>query len=301
MSRRSPLTALRLDSGPVPRLESLVAEMRKGTTLRVRVYGREVPALVGVMTRVKDWEILKTHHWYRIPVRSAPEGLDKVQWLAFYQTRVFGREKWSVNYYARVQGMATVPRIELLPDEPNHRRARALYYRVALGELTPLPRPIPSQRWRRIAFIPTSLERLLRAEEVNDLYRISPIEERLYFLLREAGLEPERQFYVRESGAGHLLDMAVLCADGNLDVECDGELYHSGRERAAADRERDNSLTEAGWRILRFSGHEITADPERCVHRIRRTVRRMGGPGPGPRPRQGSAAATRHGPVSNIQ
>jgi very-short-patch-repair endonuclease len=257
-----------------------VAEEKGRAGWRIRIFGRETPALVGVVTRRKDLATIREQRWYRIPVRTAPEDLDKVQWLAFYQTAVFGPEKWAVNYYARVEGITTLPRCRLLPDEPNDRRARELYHRVALGELHALPRPIPSRRLRRIVFIPTSLERLLRAGEINDLYHMSPIEERLYLLLRDAGLEPERQYLVRESGAGHMLDMAVFCSDGNLDVECDGERWHSGPDKAAADRERDNSLTEAGWRILRFSGREINAEPDRCLRRIRRTVRRLGGPGP---------------------
>jgi very-short-patch-repair endonuclease len=256
-----------------------MVERRKGATFRVRIYDRETPALVGVVTRREDLIIARERHWYRIPARVTIDDLDKVRWLAFYQTAVFGPEKWSVNYLAHVEGITTVTRVELLPGEPTHRRAHELYYRIALDELRPLPRSIPSRRLRRIVFIPTSLERLLRAEEINDLYRVSPIEERLYFLLRDAGLEPERQFFIRESGSGHMLDMALFCTDGNLDVECDGEAWHSGRDRAAADRERDNNLTEAGWRILRFSGREIEAAPDKCVRRIRRTVRRLGGPG----------------------
>jgi len=193
---------------------------------RLRVYGPETPALVGIVTRRKDWELVRSRHWYRIPVRTAPEGLDKVRYLAFYQTRVFGEEKWAVNWYAQVKDITRATRRELLPDEPGHPRAGAEYYKVELGELTRLPQPIPSRRWRRIVFIPTSLERLMHAQEVNDLFKVSPIEEKLYFTLKDVGLPAERQFFVREEGSGYMLDMAVFCRDGNLDIECDGDTYH---------------------------------------------------------------------------
>ncbi|NPV14708.1 hypothetical protein HPY86_07230 [candidate division WOR-3 bacterium] len=130
----------------------------------------ETPALVAVVTRRKDWQILRERHWYRIPVEKAPEGLNRVQFLAFYQTAVFGAEKWAVNYYARVKGMRRVLRSEILPEESRHPRANQFYYQIMVSDLMPLPRSVPSKRWRRIVFIPTTLERLMRAEEVNDLY-----------------------------------------------------------------------------------------------------------------------------------
>jgi very-short-patch-repair endonuclease len=244
---------------------------------RVRVFGPETPALVGIVTRMKDWELVRSRHWYRIPVRTAPEGLDSIHYLAFYQARLFGREKWAVSWYARVRGISKLTRRELLPDEPAHPRAGAEYYKVELGELERLPCPIPSRRWRRIVFIPTSLERLLHAQEINDLFKVSPIEEKLYFTLQDAGLPAERQYFVREGSSGYMLDMAVFCRDSNLDIECDGDTYHSGRDKADEDRERDNTLTTAGWHILRFSSRRILYDTGHCVDTVERTVRRFGG------------------------
>ncbi len=246
---------------------------------RVRVFGPETPALVGIVTRMKDWELVQSERWYRIPVRSAPEGLEDIRYLAFYHTRLFGKEKWAVNWYAPVRGIGKATRRELLPDEPAHPRAGAEYYRVRVGELERLPRPIPSRRWRRIVFIPTSLERLLHAQEINDLFKVSPIEEKLYFTLQDAGLPAERQYFVREGSSGYMLDMAVFCRDSNLDIECDGDTYHSGRDKADQDRERDNTLTTAGWHILRFSGRRILRDTGYCVDTVKRTVRRLGGVG----------------------
>ncbi len=235
------------------------------------------PALVGVITRTKDWAILTTQHWYRIPVKNAPENLELARYLAFYQTRVFGAEKWAVNYYARVKAITVTRRIELLPNEPDHPRANEDYYRLEIEELKKLPNPILSQRRRRIVFIPTTLERLLTAKEINELYYTSPIEARLYRYLRTAELQPERQFFVRDRGRGYFLDLAVFCEKGKIDVECDGETYHSGRERAQADRQRDNRLTARGWRILRFSGSEINSDLSGCVAMVQRVVKRLGG------------------------
>jgi very-short-patch-repair endonuclease len=237
----------------------------------------ETPLLVGIVNRRKDWRLIETEHWYRIPVRTAPVSLDVTKYVAFYRTSVFGADKWSVSHYARVAGITRLKRRELLPDEPRHRRADEEYYCVALGELERLPTPIPSRRWRRVVFIPTTLEKLLKAEEINDLYHGSPLEDRLHYALRETGLEAERQFLVRESDTGYMLDFAVFCSNGRLDVECDGESYHLGREAARRDRTRDNDLVAAGWRVLRFSGSEIAGNLEGCIRMIRRVVRRLGG------------------------
>ena len=239
--------------------------------------GSETPALVGVVTRKKDFRLLADRRWYRIPVRTAPESLEQARYLAFYQTMVFGEEKWAVNWYARVRGLSRMRRIDLLPDEPRHRRAEEMYFRVDIDDLLRLPNPVPSRRLRRIVFIPTSLERLFVAEEINDLFKVSPIEDKLFFQLRKAGLAAERQFFVRDGRSAYALDMALFCRDGAVDIECDGERCHSGREKAEQDRGRDNALTTAGWRILRFSGREILVNPQGCVKLIRRMVDRLGG------------------------
>ena len=186
----------------------------------------ETPLLVGIVNRVKDWNLVKTEHWYRIPVKSAPAQLHAMEYPAFYLTKSLQDEKWAVTYYARITGMVTVPRRELLPDEPDHKRAGEPYYRIDIGELQRLPQPIPSRRWRRIIFIPTTLEKLLNAEEINDLFHTSPIEDRLHGVLKRADVPAERQYLVREPEAGYMLDFALFCRDGNLDVECDGDWYH---------------------------------------------------------------------------
>lgn len=239
--------------------------------------GSGTPALVAVINRKKDFQILKEQRWYRIPVSHAPDGLERVKFIAFYQTKAFGDEGWAVNYYAAVERIRRARRIELLPDEPGHPRAGEFYYRVAIGELARLPRPIPSQRWRRIVFIPTTLERLFHAREINDLYWTSPLEEKLYRALRRAGLTPERQFYVGSGAGGYFLDLAIFCREGVVDVECDGASYHTGLKKAEQDRQRDNCLTLRGWRILRFSGREIRQNLRGCVEMVKRMVKNLGG------------------------
>jgi very-short-patch-repair endonuclease len=261
----------------LPVIPSRAGKRRRRVRTPVWELKGQTPALVAVISRKKDWEILLDRHWYRVPVRTAPERLERARYIAWYQTSAFGDEKWAVNRYARVERVIALRRIDLLPDEAGHPRAREVYFRVDVGDVLRLPHPVPSRRWRRIVFIPTTLERLFLAREVNDLYDTSPIEDRLYFALRDAGLAPERQFLVRDEKPGQMLDLALFCRDGRVGVECDGESYHSGKDKAEQDRHKDNSVNAAGWHLLRFSGREINNRTGECVATVKRTVRRLGG------------------------
>ena len=124
--------------------------------------------LVCLINTPKDLEIARWDHWYRIPVKHAPqEYMPDI--LAFYLTADFGDEKWAVHEYAEVRGHELVRRAELFPDQPNHPRADEVYFKLQLGPLQRLPRPIPSLKWRRITFIQTTGDRLVNALEVSEL------------------------------------------------------------------------------------------------------------------------------------
>ena len=81
--------------------------------------------LVAIMNNLRDFDIARDQHWYRIPVRSAQRRLKDrwpPRWLALYQTMVFGPERWAINYYADVRAIRKVTRRALLPQEPAHAR-----------------------------------------------------------------------------------------------------------------------------------------------------------------------------------
>ena len=143
--------------------------------------------LVALCKTPRDLEIARLLGWYRIPLASAPKTL-RVDWLAFFLTAAFGEERWSVRYLAEVRGYELRRRSELLRDEPDHPRANEPYYRVQIGPVEGLPRPIPALDWRRLLFVYTTGERLLRARDVRDLsVPLSQGEDRLWSLLRERG------------------------------------------------------------------------------------------------------------------
>jgi hypothetical protein len=140
--------------------------------------------LVAVVNNPRDLEIARLLGWYRIPLRTAPKVI-AVDYLAFYQTGAFGDEKWRIHFVAPVHGHELTTRSELLKTEPDHPRAKEEYYKVQLGALERLARPILAETWRRITFLYTTGEYLLNATTINDLVVQSDERQLLWQALRE--------------------------------------------------------------------------------------------------------------------
>ena len=154
--------------------------------------------LIAVMNHARDLERARDEHWYRIPVRSAPKFFPP-DYVAFYFTKPFSADAFSVRWYAQVRGHELVTRRDLLPDEPDHPRADQRYYKLQLGKLVELPHPIPSRSLRRITFILTNGKRLNEAWEINDLFLGPREQDILWRALKEARLQAERNYVIREA------------------------------------------------------------------------------------------------------
>lgn len=127
------------------------------------------PLLVVLVNNQRDWHRVVDERWYRLPLARAPLPAAAL-YLAFYHTRAFPAVAWQIAHYAPVVRYRLLRRREILPDEPLHPRADELYYKIELGPLQQLARPVPSRRLRRLTFIPTTLERLRAAEDVAELW-----------------------------------------------------------------------------------------------------------------------------------
>jgi hypothetical protein len=214
--------------------------------------------LVVVLNNKRDFEIARILGWYRIPLKTAPKTV-AVDWLAFYQTAKFGDEKWAINYIAPVHGHELTTRAELLRTQPDHPRAREQYFKIQLGSLERLPRPIPSRKWRRVTFLYTTGERLLAAQELNDLIVQSAERETLWQALRERGLRAERQYEAAPSGE---IDLALLCALGQLGI---------------AVGETQKLKERGGWQYLTFPEAAVKDDLPAVVKAVKKKVKEMGG------------------------
>jgi hypothetical protein len=128
--------------------------------------------------------------------------------------------------------------------------------------------------------------RLLRCLASTGPVRVrSGAETEMLLVCRRAGL-PEPVINGRVTG----MEVDFHWPELRLVVEVDGWRFHGGRERANADRDRDQRLLVAGWQVVRFTRDQIAADPAGCARRLAEiaAVRRDGGSaGQGRRRRSG--------------
>lgn len=241
----------------------------------------DAPLLIAIMNNPLDLALAREQRWYRIPVSSAEKWLKgnwPPQWLAFYQTKVFGDEAFSVRYFSRVVGIRQAFRHELFPEQPRDEKANRRYYQLMLGPLQCRSVPIVSRRWRRITFIPTTWAQFEQATEINDLYRESALEERLWQQFKLLNIPAERQEFVTVKGRSYALDFAVYCVKGKIDIEADGDIWHTGPEHAPRDNMRNNDLGAAGWTVLRFSTLQINEQlADYCLPTIVGNINALGG------------------------
>jgi len=108
-----------------------------------------------------------------------------VDQLAFYQPLAFGDHGGQIEYIAQVRGHELTTRGELLRDETDHPRANEEYYKIQIGALEKLKEPVKSEKWKRLTFLYTTGEYLLKAESLNDLVVNGDERQLLWRSLRE--------------------------------------------------------------------------------------------------------------------
>ena len=140
--------------------------------------------LVCLLPSPRDFEIARLLGWYRIPFRSSPKVV-AVDYLAFYQAGSFGEQAGRIEWIAAVRGHELTTRGELLRDEPHHPRAAEEYFKVQIGPLERLAAPVLADKWKRLTFLYTTGEYLLKARTLNDLVVQSDERQLLWQSLRE--------------------------------------------------------------------------------------------------------------------
>jgi hypothetical protein len=140
--------------------------------------------LVCLIPSPRDMEIARLLGWYRIPLRTAPKVV-AVDYLAFYQPASFAERGGQIEFIALVRGHELATRAELLKEETNHPRANEEYFKIQIGALERLSKPIVAEKWRRITFLYTTGEYLLKAQTINDLVIQSDERASLWQSLRE--------------------------------------------------------------------------------------------------------------------
>ncbi|MBP2371176.1 DUF559 domain-containing protein [Pseudonocardia parietis] len=101
----------------------------------------------------------------------------------------------------------------------------------------------------------------------------SPPETRLRLLLVRAGLpRPVPQHPVLDDERRRALWLDLAWPEHRLAVEYDGDDHFATPEKARADAQRHTRLVAAGWRVLRYTAHEMRHEPDRIVAEVRRAL-----------------------------
>ncbi len=221
--------------------------------------------LVAVINNAEDLRRAASEGWYRIPQRTAPRRIG-ADYLAFYQTGAFKpqAEAQTVTYFAPTRRYRLLTRRELLPTEAEHPRADDYYFRIEIGPLMRLERPIPARQFRRATFIHTTMEQLLTAQEITELYRQADPFDTLWQALREHKLRPLKNRLVGDQP----VDLALRARGGYLGIQC-GE---SNRTREFAPP----ILTDR-WEWLHLSAAQIQQDLPSCLRQVGAALIQLGG------------------------
>jgi hypothetical protein len=172
--------------------------------------------LIGVINRKRDLAYARDEHWYRIPRDRMARGVH-VEYIAFFLSGAFGERSSSICYYAERKGTELLYRRDLLPNEPNHKRADSVYYKVGLSDLVEKTPPIVNPTHRPISFIYTTWDRFVRARQISDLY--SPNDyfvDRVYHALRDHGIRPDRYWDAEQRETGFPAHVRILCENGTV-------------------------------------------------------------------------------------
>ncbi|MDO9546948.1 MAG: hypothetical protein Q7J07_09420 [Pelolinea sp.] len=170
--------------------------------------------LTAIIPTPRDLEIARILGWYRIPFRFAPK-IVQVDYIAFYQPAVFGEgHSHCIETVAAVQGVELTTRKEIIREEPDHPRADEEYYKIQLGPLIELDRPIRAGKWKRITFLYTTGNYLSNAETINDLVVRSNERKILWRSLREKASNFQTKSDIDQNDLD--LDENILIMLGNL-------------------------------------------------------------------------------------
>ena len=70
-------------------------------------------------------------------------------------------------------------------------------------------------------------------------------------------IEAERQCRVETGSQFFYLDFALFCKERKIDIECDGDEFHSKLADVKRDKKRNNLLESLGWAVLRFTTDDL--------------------------------------------
>ena len=106
------------------------------------------------------------------------------------------------------------------------------------------------------------------AEEIKqaevEKFAESPFEKDVAGYLVDRGYHIVQQWKV----GAYRIDIVAVCGGKTVAIECDGERWHSGKEKIREDMERQTILERLGWTFIRIRGSEYYRDSEKTMKRV---------------------------------
>ena len=243
-------------------------------------YENEKDVLVALLKDKADIHYADVEHWYRIPTSTKQVPLmvknGTIKYIAFWQPKVYGDDKWSVQWFAEVKDIKIVKGKDL-KYPPGHVKAEKEYYKIEFDRVENLPDPIYAREGRRVLFITTTQKHLMYAKDINDIFYESPLEEKLWKEFKKLKINAERQWSIKPYKSWFTVDFALFCQTRNIAIECDGDTYHNKKDEIERDKERDNSLFLSKWDTMRFTSDKINYKFDDTIAMIREAVDKYGG------------------------
>jgi very-short-patch-repair endonuclease len=232
--------------------------------------------LVGVLKNWRNFQILLHENWYHIPAGKMPK--KDFAYLAFYQPLSFGHASKRIGYYGRVKKIEIKKRLELFPKQTGHLAANQDYYKITIQKLVKLEQPIKNIIPRRIIFGFTTLNQLLGARDILELYNINDTEEIMERNLKKLKIKFTPQYYeLINKQKRFRLDFAIFCNQGKIALECDNDKAHNLKQQKIKDREKDKILRAHGWRVIRLTENQIIFKLDACLSKIQKVISTLGG------------------------
>jgi very-short-patch-repair endonuclease len=155
--------------------------------------------------------------------------------------------------------------VDLCEVVPDRLVERALDQAYVLRLLAPdaLADALTRSNGRRTA----PLRRLLGADRHAAAVTHSELEERFLRLVRRAGL-PEPEVNARLHG----YEVDFLWRTERRVIEVDGHAFHSTPQALTRDRRKDSDLDLAGFRVTRFTAHQVLYEGDDTLRRTRRIL-----------------------------
>lgn len=243
--------------------------------------------LIAALHSEADLETAASRGWMILPLSGGrlPEIVrsGRLRYVAFYHGSLFSSTPFTVGEYAKATDVQVVCRKECLPLPGNEKqealfrtRAEQEVLRISFSGLTVLDNPIVSNKERHFSYIETTHEKLRQATELNELFYETVAEETLWNEFRKRKIAAERRYPVQLRQGRLILDFAIFCKYGRINVECKGE-YFDEAAGGPSDAERSHLLHSRGWTVVAVTPDDVFYDTEDVMILITDLIERFGG------------------------